>query len=129
MKPLSPSALASFARWGRQGGRRRRRALSAERRRRIASQAACTRWGVEAPRPAGRSIRLEKPAWDDPVFLEEVLDEGALSNWRELYRQVADRPFGEVAQALEKVLSSAAIYGATPLWRGLLKNLQGGSSA
>ena len=129
MKPLSKRALAAFTEWGRLGGKHRRRALPPGLRRAIASRAARARWGTKEAPPSLQSVRLENPAWDDPVFLEEVLTEGDLSDWRELYRQIFDRPFGETAQALERVVASVTIYGAAPLWRGLLKNLQGGTDA
>ena len=71
------------------------------------------------------SVRLEKPLWKDPVYLEEVLSHGSLNDWRELRRKIADRPFGMEADALEKVLNGMDIYGATFLWKGILGYLRG----
>lgn len=71
-------------------------------------------------------IRLKNPSWSDPVYLEEILAEGNLEAWRQLYHRVADHPFGETSEALEKVIANVEIYGATHLWRGLLGNLRGG---
>ena len=71
------------------------------------------------------SVRLEEPDWEASVYLEEVLAGGGLKEWRELYCRVADHPFGVVADALERVVRSVQIYGATPLWQGILKNLRG----
>ena len=71
------------------------------------------------------SVRLEKPLWKDPVYLEEVLSHGSLNDWRELRRKIADRPFGPEANALEKVLKATNIYGMTSLWKGILGHLRG----
>ena len=73
------------------------------------------------------SVRLNNPAWKDPVYLEEILADGGLAEWRQLYRRVADHPFGETAQALEKVAGAVAIYGASRLWMSLLNHLRGGT--
>ncbi len=73
------------------------------------------------------SIRLEEPSLNDPVYLEEILSEGAWKDWRALYRFVADKPFGSVACALEKVCASVDIYGAVELWSGILRSLRGGA--
>lgn len=82
------------------------------------------RWGSGDRRPA--SVRLEDPSWENPVYLEEVLTEGGLDAWEELYRQIRDKPFGPTATVLEKVLSRVSIYGVTPLWTGLLRTVRGG---
>lgn len=115
-----------FEQWGRKGGRKRARRLSAMERSAIASKAAKARWGKN--RPASKttfSIRLDNPGLDDPVYVEEVLSEGSLEEWRRIYQQIADRPFGPTAEALERVLSATQIYGVTPLWQGILRTIQG----
>lgn len=75
-----------------------------------------------APLP---SVRLQKPRWEEPVYLEEILSYGTLGDWQQLYSRLADQPFGVEAQALETVLAALKIYGAQPLWKGILHNLQG----
>ena len=128
MKGISKPAQGLFKKWGSEGGRSRKKALSPSRRSRIASQAAHARWGKKPVLQKMESIRLEKPSLEDPVYLEEILSEGGLREWRMLYHQVADHPFGETAKALEKVVCSVEIYGTTNLWRSLLKNLRGGTN-
>ena len=123
-KVFSPTKL-TFQKWGKQGGKIRARQLSAERRRAIAVQGAQARWGKEATL-LPPSIRLSKLEWNNPVYLEEILSEGSLEAWRELYRQLYDQPFGPTALALKKVLVSTKIYGITSLWKGLLKQVRGG---
>lgn len=115
-----------FEQWGRKGGRKRARRLSAMERSAIASKAAKVRWGQNKPavKPIS-SVRINKPEMDDPVYVEELVSEGSLEDWRRMYRQIADQPFGPTAAALEKVLSSTQIYGVGPLWQGILRTLQG----
>ncbi|MBI2336423.1 MAG: hypothetical protein HYU97_06640 [Deltaproteobacteria bacterium] len=122
-KVFKPTKLI-FQNWGKQGGKIRARQLSAERRRAIAVQGAHARWGKKA-HLLPPSVRLSKLEWNNPVYLEEILSEGSLEAWRELYRQLYDQPFGPAALALKKVLASTKIYGITPLWEGLLKRVQG----
>lgn len=129
MKSIPKTSQKLFRKWGQQGGEARKRLLSAGRRRSIASQAARARWGKINPVPLMPSVRLEKPSWEDPVYLEEILAEGNLREWRRLYRQVADHPFGEITRALEQVVRSVEIYGTTRLWKSLLSQLQGGMGA
>lgn len=71
------------------------------------------------------SVRLDHPSWDDPVYLEEVLNFGGLSEWRELLDRIRDRPFGKTATSLEKVLVATPVYGATPLWQGVMQRCRG----
>lgn len=75
-----------------------------------------------------KSVRFDQPILREPAYLEEVLLEGTLGDWGRVYEEISDRPFGEVAQALQRVLSSSTHYGVSPLWRGLLRNVQGFSS-
>ena len=126
VKHFPKAAKRLFKKWGKEGGERRTKILSPGQRRSIASQAAQARWGKKNPDPSMTSVRLQTPSWEDPVYLEEVLSFGSLGEWRRLYHQIADYPFGEAAKALEKVVGSVEIYGATRLWRSLLNNLQGG---
>lgn len=127
MKRWPKKSLRFFEECGRRGGQTRARRLNRLKRSFIAKQAAQSRWQRFRPAPQPfYSVRLQNPAWDDPVFLEEVVSEGGLLEWRELYQHLADRPFGPTAQAVERVLASTQIYGATPLWKGLLMGLQGG---
>lgn len=71
------------------------------------------------------STRLNADSWQDPVYVEEILAGGALHDWAELYRRIANHPFGETSEALERVVQSTYIYGATNLWKGLLNNVRG----
>lgn len=126
MKSLSGATKKMFENWGRAGGEKRKKNLSPGRRAFIATQAAHARWGRGELSFSMPSVRLDQARWEDPVYLEEILEEGELEDWRVLYRHVAEHPFGEIAGALEKVVRSVEIYGATNLWRGLLNNLRGG---
>lgn len=72
-----------------------------------------------------KSVRLENPSLDDPAYLEEVLLEGSLNDWKQIYKEISDRPFGTTAEALKRVLSSTHYYGVTPLWSRILENFQG----
>jgi hypothetical protein len=113
-----------FEESGRLGGRTRARNLSPERRSEIASRAASARW----KRPHGemmKSVRLNTPDLADPAYLEEVLLEGSLRDWRRVYEEISDRPFGPIAESLKRVLSSSRYYGVTPLWHGILRSVQG----
>jgi hypothetical protein len=119
MGTISKKAAEAFRQWGRNGGKKRAQRLSVSRRKAISVHAARKRWGRA-------SVRLERPLWDDPVYLEEILSFGGLSEWKELHRIIADRPFGAEADALKRVLDGTHVYGATPLWKGVLRHLQGG---
>lgn len=103
-------------------------ALGASQRHAIAAQAARARWGKGRSDFLPASVRLNSPSWDDPVYLEEVISDGGLSEWRELYHRISEHPFGETAHALGRVVRSVEIYGSTNLWRALLRNLQGGEA-
>ena len=129
MKRTPKATQTLFKKWGKEGGKTRAKGLSAARRRLIASQAARARWGKTEPASPMSSIRLDNPSLKDPVYLEEILAEGGLDEWRQLYHQIADHPFGETAHALQKVVGSVEIYGATKLWKSLLNHLQGGMNA
>lgn len=127
MRGLSKPTQRRFARWGRRGGRARARRLSPLRRSAIAAQAARTRWHGSQARRAMPSVRLVAANWEDPVYLEEVLAEGSLADWRLLYQRISDRPFGATAEALARVLTSQEIYGAAPLWKGIVRHQQEGN--
>lgn len=127
MGHLGKRTRCLFAQWGKEGGERRKKALDAGERRAIAVRAAQARWGERRSDFSPASVRLNNPSWDDPVFLEEVIADGGLPEWRELYHRIAERPFGETADALGKVVDSVQVYGATNLWKALLRNLQGGA--
>lgn len=71
------------------------------------------------------STRFSTPSLQEPAYLEEVLLEGGLREWRQIYEEIADRPFGPVARSLEQVLSSHHYYGVTPLWSAILQRVQG----
>lgn len=73
------------------------------------------------------SVRFDAPSLEDPAYLEEVLLDGSLGDWSRIYKEISDRPFGAIAEALKTVLSSTRYYGVTPLWMGLLKGIQGAS--
>lgn len=111
-----------FQESGRHGGRIRARNLSPARRSEIASKAARTRWNN--PPPTIKSVRFETADLANAAYLEEVLLEGSLHDWRGIYDEISNRPFGAVAQSLQKVLTSSKYYGLTPLWMGLLRNVQ-----
>lgn len=126
MSKLRQQSKAFFEHAGHLGGKKRAQRLSAARRAFIASQAARARWGKSPARaPLQPSTRLSQIQWNDPVYLEEVLSEGSLEIWRELYKQIYDFPFGATAQILKKVLNATKIYGITPLWKGILMSVQG----
>lgn len=111
-----------FRKSGRRGGRARARKLSPERRSEIAAKAARARWGGSPPMM--RSVRFEAVDLANPAYLEEVLLEGSMRDWRDVFSEISNRPFGDVAQALARVLSSSKSYGITPLWIGLLRSVQ-----
>ena len=71
-----------------------------------------------------KSVRLDAADLTNPTYLEEVLVEGSLEDWRIVYDEISNHPFGTVARTLAKVLSSSKYYGITPLWIGLLQNVQ-----
>lgn len=126
MKPVSQKALRVFQNWGKTGGKKRAKNLSASKRRAISRHAAQARWGRKKENETSMpSVRLEEFLWESPVYLEEVLSYGGLRDWKELRRRVADRPFGPEAASLEKVLNATKIYGAAPLWKAILGQLQG----
>src|SRR3989338_7623724 len=112
MASLPKTSRALFKKWGKQGGDKRGKMLSPGRRHSIASLAARSRWGENNAANRAVSVRLENPSWEDPVYIVEILDEGGLAQWRQLYRRVPDHPFGKTPQSLEKVVGNAAIYGA-----------------
>lgn len=127
MKKLSVKTREYFEHWGRQGGERRTKRLSAGRRSLIASHAARIRWGKpERLTKYMPSVRLQAAGWGDPVYLEEILTQGGVEEWRRLYHLIAEHPFGETAKALEKVVTFSHVYGASHLWHSLLDNLRGG---
>ena len=125
MRRIPKATQKLFKHWGSAGGHKRRKALSPAHRSLIASQAARARWKGETLSSV-QSVRLKEVRWDEPVFIEEILAEGGLPAWRELYHRIVDFPFGETAEALEKVVHSVTLYGATHLWKSLLKNCRGG---
>lgn len=116
-----------FADYGRKGGLKRSRSLSRLERTLIAKKAAMARWGKYSPARVGimPSVRLDQSSLSHPVFMEELLMDGSLDDWKKLYCELINHPFGPVALSLEKVLSSTKIYGVTPLWKGILKMTQG----
>ncbi len=126
MAKVSKNDRNLFVRWGKVGGKTRAKKLSRVERSRIASHAAQIRW-KSAKNNFNQliSIRLNEARWDDPVFLEEILSEGSLESWRELFRQLIDHPFGKIAEALSRVVNSTQIYGATPLWKGIINTIHG----
>lgn len=119
--------MKRFKEWGQQGGRKRALRLSPVKRSLIASRAARMRWKKSSKSPDSlyQSVRLYDFSLEDPVYLQEILSEGTMDDWKKIHDSIVDKPFGSVAKALDKVLSAEKIYGVTPLWRGILKNLQG----
>ena len=128
MEALSQKDRALFVDWGRRGGKKRARRLSVFKRSEIASQAAKSRWQKRPvlSKPFA-SVRLITTEPHNPTYLEEILNEGNLDHWRELYQTLLNHPFGEIAKALETVLSSTKMYGITALWGGILRRIQGTS--
>ena len=115
-----------FRDFGRLGGQKRARNLSPERRLEIASRAARARWKKAGkPESLMPSVRFDTPSLEDPAYLEEALAEGGIRDWRMIYEQIWDRPFGDVANALNRVLRSTHHYGITPLWQAILQRLRG----
>ncbi len=119
-----------FKKAGRLGGETRARNLSPGRRSEIASRAAAARWRKT---PAARSralmesVRFNAPNLEDPAYLEEVLLDGSVDDWKPIYEAISDRPFGAVATALDRVLKFTQGYGVIPLWTGILSNVRGAS--
>ncbi|MBI3541361.1 MAG: hypothetical protein HY073_04410, partial [Deltaproteobacteria bacterium] len=91
----------------------------------IASRAALARWSSQGSSSLMKSVRLDQPNLEDPVYLEELLLEGSLEDWRRLYQKIMNEPFGSTAQTLQRTLSSTHIYGVTALWKGIFRGLQG----
>lgn len=127
MRPLSSQTRQLFKEWGKQGGEARSKKLSPDKRGAIAVKAARARWQKTVSASSMPSVRLNNPALEDPVYLEEILVDGGLAEWRQIYLRIADHPFGETAQALERVVGSVSIYGASRLWKSLLNHLRGGA--
>jgi hypothetical protein len=128
MELVVQKARQVFQKWGKMGGKKRAHNLSPSRRKLIAQRAASIRWGSQPQKDNKQfmpSVRLNKPSWKSPVYLEEVLAYGSLSDWRELYRIITDHPFGAETEALEIVLRETKIYGTSVLWRGILNHLRG----
>lgn len=125
MKGLSKKNIRSFQEYGRSGGKKRARHLSSERRSAIAAHAAKVRWKRSDSKNSLLSVRFDFPQLGSPAFLEEMLVEGTLSDWRQIYQRIADHPFGPTAQALEKALLASHAYGVIPLWKGILRTVQG----
>lgn len=128
MPALSSKTKSLFIRYGRRGGLKRATSLSKIDRSMIAKNAAKARWNksLHSSPQLMPSIRLNQSNLADPTFLEELLQEGSLKDWKSLYEEIADKPFGPVSEALERVLFSTKIYGVTPLWKGILKVVRGG---
>ncbi|HCU25001.1 MAG TPA: hypothetical protein DF383_08290 [Deltaproteobacteria bacterium] len=121
--------LDFFRESGRLGGRKRAKNLTPKKRSEIAARAADARWKTRRKTlPLMPSVRLDVPCLVDPVYLEEVLVNGSLHDWGFIYEEIADRPFGKTASALESVLSATRYYGVTPLWKGLLSSVRGSVS-
>lgn len=57
--------------------------------------------------------------------MEEILAEGSMDDWHNLYRHISDYPFGSTADTLAKVLATIEVYGVTPLWKSILSNVRG----
>jgi len=116
---------AVFKRWGRMGGKKRAKQLTATRRSEIAKLAAKVRW-MKPDASSDLSVRLNESNFDDPVFLEEVLSDGNLVEWKKLYDRLSEFPFGKTADALDRLLAHHYVYGSSLLWQAILESLQGG---
>lgn len=129
MPQFSSQTRLLFAHYGRQGGLKRSHSISGLKRALIAQKAAKARWAKPSPvtKQLMPSVRFNESTLSNPTFLEELLEEGSLDDWRILYLEVTNHPFGSTAISLKKVLSSTKIYGITPLWKGILKVAQGGA--
>ena len=126
MPKVSKKVRDFFVRWGHSGGKKRAKNLSQQERSHIASHAACIRWAsIKKTKKEHTSIRLKEAKLDDPVFLEEILSEGSLDSWKELYRELSDHPFGSIAEALQSVINYTHIDGVTHLWTRVLETLRG----
>lgn len=115
-----------FVNFGRIGGRTRARNLSPDRRSEIAARAARIRWkNAGMHQSLMPSVRFTAPSLDEPAYLEEVLLEGGLRDWRRIIEEISDQPFGPLASALERVLACSHHYGVIPLWSAILRRIQG----
>jgi hypothetical protein len=47
------------------------------------------------------SVRFGAPSLEEPAYLEEVLVEGGLRDWKMIYEEISDRPFGPVVLGFE----------------------------
>ena len=125
MNPVSKTTMLAFKQWGKMGGKRRAKNLSPLARQSISRYAALARWrSRKISIVSMSSVRLRESLWTDPVYLEEILSDGTLRDWKELRRKISDRPFGPEAIALERVLYATAIYGTTSLWKQILAHLR-----
>lgn len=115
-----------FEEFGRMGGRTRARNLSPGRRSEIAARAARIRWkNTGVHQTLMPSVRFNEPNLYEPAYLEEVLLEGGVGDWRRIIEEISDQPFGPLADALQRVLASNHHYGVTPLWSAILRRVQG----
>lgn len=123
---MKSGQFKSFVKWGGIGGKKRARRLSTAARSSIALRAARARWEQATPnKPGLESLRLNNPQLTDPTYIEEILGDGTLEEWKPLFDEVINHPFGQTAMSLHRVLASSRLYGITPLWRGLLCAAQG----
>jgi hypothetical protein len=116
---LSGKILREFKECGRRGGQRRALNLTPEKRSTLASQAALARW-KKRTKLLPVSIRLLSTSLSDPTYLSEILEYGSIASWRELFNTVSNKPYGEEAMALKRVLASIKIYGVVSLWKRIL---------
>lgn len=61
--------------------------------------------------------------WTVPA-VEDVLDRGTLSDWRELAAAIRQDPWGPYAVSLERVVAHTRMYGTTRLWQDFLDRVR-----
>ncbi|HVS62626.1 MAG TPA: helix-turn-helix transcriptional regulator [Thermoanaerobaculia bacterium] len=53
--------------------------------------------------------------------LHDLLERGDLDDWRPLLREIEERPNGEVAKEVARLIDAYPMYGTSPLLRGWLE--------
>jgi hypothetical protein len=67
-------------------------------------------------------------ASDSPSAVEDILDRGAIEDWRDLARRVRLDLNGQAAASLRQILKHRHMYGTTHLWIDYLRDLEDDAS-
>jgi|GEM_PF-6930183 len=71
-----------------------------------------------------RHRHLASSSGDSPTAIEDILDRGAIEDWRDLARRVRADLHGQAAESLRQILKHRHMYGTTYLWRDYLRDLE-----